>query len=128
MRKTLTAVAVTLALVGIGLLSTPLAARAPQHIVIRVTSVDQAHAAKFRAALVVDGSPLRTFSGETPFETTTTGPLALGIFESEGDGSNFKVEVFVEGAAEGKRAGGPGPRIIVGSDVVDRGVMFARIY
>jgi hypothetical protein len=128
MRRTFGAVLALSAVAVISLATRPLAARPPQRIVIRVTSLDPTHAAKFHAALVFDGSPLKSMSSETPFETTTPGPLALGVFEREGDGPNFHVQLIVENDAPGRRAEGSGPRLIVGHSVIDRDVVFARPY
>jgi hypothetical protein len=126
MRKSVQAIVAVIVIVGVAVAARPLAARAPQHVRIRVTSLDSTRSSKFHAAILVDGSPLKTFSGETPYETTASGSLALGVFEREGDGANFLVEIVVDESAP--RARGPGPRIIVGSSVETHGTVFAHPY
>ncbi len=115
-----------IAIAGVAVIAAPLAARAPQKVVIRVTSLDSTHVSKFHAAIVVDGSPLKTFTGETPYEVSTSGPLALGVFEREGDGANFRVEIVANGNSP--RAMAPGPRVIVGSNVETTGGVFSRVF
>jgi hypothetical protein len=92
-------------------------------ITVKVTSAGD-RAIRFRGAVMFQEGGLRMVEGQTPFEVSGGGGVALGVFERQGDGPEIRVELST---GKGTATGTAG-RVIVGSDVV-RGVHhFARTF